>query len=586
MAGAGGVDTSLYGQIQPIKIPNLLGMAQEFAQTQHTLQENTMQQQTLQARKVFGQIMQQAVGPDGQPDYEKAAVMMYMNPATAWAAPDFAKSMAVNKGLNLDNVKRGLDNAYAQQKAVAEALAPLTMYGNNVTQGQMVGVIQSLQKQGVITPEMAFQVSGQMPNGGQAGAQFINDYYRRAQTTVETIEQTQGKGMAVGIGGGTVLGAYSPQTGFRPQENFGNVQSPEALNALTDYISQPGDVDPVTGQQIPAGTKFTGSKALLFRQAQGTIPPGASPVGTGGQAAGGGNAPNPAATGAPPVGTGVGGGPPPSPSQGPQNAPSGGGGPSAITGPIVNPDQLGPKSVPPPPGSVPAGPPATRVTGVSDYVAAQRKAYGDNRAQVANSVADSVTQLMQAKAFLGHMGPGGATPSALGPIRAKMGAFIKATGFFAQRDPVTGEVTDPVADAIGNGSVSGSQIIAKLGGTNVFQTLHQLLGGQNRVTNLFISQLTDLLPTMATDPKAAVKIFQLFAQMYDVQRAELSMYDYFEGKRPGQNGKLIAKPLDPADIPAAWAQWLGYPAGIKTIDRIMKSKPAILEPEASNVVGQ
>lgn len=590
MADLGNIDTSMYGNIAPVKIPNILGMAQTFATTQGAFQENEMRRRTIAARQEFGKILQSTIGPDGQPDYEHAAVLMSMNPATAWAAPEFIQQMAQTKGMNLQNVQSKLQLAYTQQSAIARTAAALQAFGSNVTKDQEVAEIQKLVDQGVITPEMQLATLKNLPDSGPGLFQFNVTTARAAQEAAHTMEKIYGGRLQTNTGAGVnerIVGqepgqAGGPEGGGPGQTvaDIGVGQTPGEVNAPTPYYPGPGEINPATGEPYPAGTQLTGPKGAVFQQIR---PAGAPPVGVNVPAGGGGRGMTPAPEVAHPGGGGmaqpsssggqgmgvtpsaVGSGAPAAPAI--PRAPIAAGGPSGVP-PITQ--QTGPTTAAGRDAAIAAtagnGPPAAAITSVPEYIGAQRGQYAINRAAVANSVADGTSQLLQMKAFLKEMGgPKGITTSALGPLRAQVGRFLKASGLFP----------DDVSDAVANGSVPGSQIAEKLGATNVFQTLHQLLGGQNRVTNLFIDQLHQVLPSIATDPKATVEIFKLFGQMYDVQRLELHMYDVLT-KQYG---------VDPADVPAAWAQWLNGPAGVKAVDRIMTQTPALLQPEIEGVKG-
>src|SRR5260221_525516 len=108
------LNASMYS-VPQMQQPNLLGMMGQVVGIQNAQNQNQLFQQTNRARIQVGQIMQNAIGPDGQPDYDKAAIELSKHPDTALIAPELIKTWAQLKNVNLDNVSKSID--IAQKRA-------------------------------------------------------------------------------------------------------------------------------------------------------------------------------------------------------------------------------------------------------------------------------------------------------------------------------------------------------------------------------------------------------------------------------------------------------------------------------------
>lgn len=565
MADLGNIDTSMYGHQTPIKMPDILGMAHSYADTQNAFNQNAITQKTIRAKQAFGQIIQQTIGPDGQPDYAKAAVMMAGNPATAWAAPEFIHDMAVNKGLQIDNVTKGIEQAFRQQDAIAQTLAPLLAHGpDGLTMSMINGAAGQLVASGVLGPPAQataamMGVMKTLPQGGPALYQSVTDYVQRSRQTAGTLENVWGKLGEVDFGPGIGFLRMSPLTGVHPLGSIDKGLTPEGLNTPTEIKSQPGWKMP-DGTPIPAGT------SLMFRQ--GAVPGmpvlgqgGAGAVtstgGVMGDAAGGASGDQGGGVGAAAV-PGQGGALPP-----PVGAPNAARGSSAMTenpaltaGSAASVAQGGPSA----PSGIPmnGGPPVSQVAPQTDVL---NKDFGLRQAALQDSMDSQFPMILQQKAALKQMGPGGITTGGLANLRASIGQLMQGLGVFPP----------DVYNGVANGSLPGSQILDKITGTQSVTILKQLLGGEGRVAAQTINRMEQILPHIDTDPHAVVELFNFFAGLYTVQKEELRRMNEWDGR--------------PQDFIPTWYQRLGSEKGQAWLDWVFNSENPALQPEIGKVKG-
>lgn len=504
MADLGMPNTEMYGTIKPLAIPNVIGMAHEYAETKNAMQTNQINQQTIEARQAIGPILQGAIQPDGTLDYNKAFVMMSANPKTSWMAPDFLKQGLANQGAQLDNATKALDLAIKQQGAIGDALTPLLQYGVGVTKGQAMNAIGQLKALGVIDMPRAIAAATALPDTGPELYQHILEFSRKATGAKTAMESVYGTITSHDYGTGTVITAESPVNGVRPIGQVNAGRSPELQARLVEGQDQTG-----TTHQAPMSAAFppTGTAA-----APGLV---GAPGGVAGAGVGASNGGTPA-PGAAPMPTA------------PQGPPTGQGGPSATVPPV---------GTPPVDFSVKAISPADRLQ-TEDF------------AKWKNSLADNVEQnngmLMQFQEARRELGPGGAKAGGGAAMRTLMGQIAQAAG-----------LPKEVQDQIANGSLHASQVFNKISETNIIQIARQLMGGQGRITNMDVGLLKDALPSLDTDPKAIEAVYNLFARMSRYAILEQKAMPQYEEAARTHPGKVRL-----GDFRTWWQQQAIHSGGI------------------------
>src|ERR1700676_1275900 len=134
------ISTSMY-PTQPVP-SNLLGMASQFAGTQNALNQNALFQQTFRARQAMGPLAQQSIGPDGQMDYNKFAVLLSAHPDTAFMAPDIINGMVQRQLTQQDTVAKSLSNAQSRADALGRYAGAAVAKNPNgqIDQSEVMGV--------------------------------------------------------------------------------------------------------------------------------------------------------------------------------------------------------------------------------------------------------------------------------------------------------------------------------------------------------------------------------------------------------------------------------------------------------------
>jgi hypothetical protein len=155
------VDVSPYASLGT-NTPNLLGMVGQFAGAQNQLNQNALFQQTFRARQALGPLMQQAVGPDGQMDYNKAGLLVSTNPDTAFMAPDILNQFAQKQLIQAETMKTNLDNFAKKQSAIGSAAYGLSQEkGDTVTPKDVMSKLTELMAaHGIEAPDAVAYMAG------------------------------------------------------------------------------------------------------------------------------------------------------------------------------------------------------------------------------------------------------------------------------------------------------------------------------------------------------------------------------------------------------------------------------------------
>ena len=232
--------------------PNPMGMIAQYATTQNALNQNALFQQTFQARKALGQVMQQAVDPQsGQIDYNKAAVLGSTNPATAFIMPEVINQWTQRELTQQQTVHQALQNAGMKYAAIGNAASGLVAAGqgsSKVDLGDVISATAGLKGQGLITGEdqMNFLTSiGKDPGQIYSRLLQVAQQAQGAQSTLGGVF----KQLTTGAGGYTQQGTanvYAPGGGSYAPMSGGNIEH----SPTTGEMNAPQQtVNPLTGAQ-------------------------------------------------------------------------------------------------------------------------------------------------------------------------------------------------------------------------------------------------------------------------------------------------------------------------------------------------
>lgn len=125
-----------------------LNMIYKFAATQNALNQNALFQQTFRARQAMGPIsqkaMQDATGPDGQPDMEKyytnLAIGVSTHPDTAFIAPDVLNGLAQKRLIDAQTFNQKLESK-TRQLGIASQVAAASLPDYDGSPGHDIGAL-------------------------------------------------------------------------------------------------------------------------------------------------------------------------------------------------------------------------------------------------------------------------------------------------------------------------------------------------------------------------------------------------------------------------------------------------------------
>jgi hypothetical protein len=236
--------------------PNGIQLASQVQQLRGQQIANQTAQQTLGAKQAIGQIMQNATGPDGQIDWNKAMVGVAASPQASFLAPEFVGNMIANNKVTADTAKTTLENAQTHYTNLAQHLLPLAS-DPNATMDEVQNVVGEAVADGTTDSNTAvnfLKEAAGYTKPGQLQA-FLQHYGQGAQTASQTLEQNLPK-IAIINNGATQTPTAVPSPGAVAPNANGPVGP-----AVTQELA-PG----IATEQLPNGAKINISQ----QQAPGT----------------------------------------------------------------------------------------------------------------------------------------------------------------------------------------------------------------------------------------------------------------------------------------------------------------------------
>lgn len=278
------VDTSMYSTLGGGASPmDTLG---KMMQIRSAANANMQFQQEYKARVAMGQVMQQSVGPDGQPDYMKAATLAAQNPDAGWLAPDLMSKAVTMQGVSLDNVLKKFTLVKTQRELEGQAASGLLQKGDAVTHDDAVGAISDLYGKylanGINDPKVLdglIQTLGTIPTGGSAIAEWARQHSQYAATAADGLNRVQDELQTYEQGGQTWVGHYNKQTQkLTPIGTLSKTPTPAEVNAPTE-LAGPNGEKTLVPRSVAAPMTGTGQNTGVFSGAPGQVaPPNVGPV--------------------------------------------------------------------------------------------------------------------------------------------------------------------------------------------------------------------------------------------------------------------------------------------------------------------
>ena len=507
------IDTSIYAH-QPIDTgATAFNAITNFANAQNavvTAKSNMMQ---MRARQAMGPILQGAIGPDGNIDYNKASVAMAGNPDTAWMAPDFINQAIQRQYTQAETVKSNLANATTHYQAMGSAAASLLTKGNSVTSKDVWGPIADLIGSGVLDMPTAMKFMQHVHDVGDGAplATLLQQTAATAQGAAKQIDTVNSGIVHNQTGGGITTTQNVPSAGINTQlGSTPMTPSPSQLGAPLPYLENGKQMTGPQGQIISQPSGQPGQ----YTPAGGAGPTDQNPItgpANGGGSGGGGNAP---ANGNPIMGAANG---PQTPSQPGPNTPGG-----------TNASQA-----PAPVGGTRNNAGGVQ-TGYAPQQAAVQAAEGTNWTTYRQGLNQTVETGRQTAQYLDESAKA-ATQFQLGPgteTRAKLAEAIQSmAGTLPGLDKATADKWsalvlrgDPKDPAV----LGAAQEFEKLALGNALNWLRQSVGGQGRLTNLMEQKFTEAYPHLSTTPEGFMKINNMFKRIANITYAEQQAASRYE----------------------------------------------------------
>lgn len=533
---AEGVDTSMYGTLQPAGGINYLGMLGQSANIQNALNQNRLFQQEFIGKQAVGGIMKQAIDQYGNVDYKKAALLLSTDARTGYIAPQILQQWA-NKGLlDAQTTAAELGNYQNRVKIAGDAAGAL-LNDPNLSSQKVIGKASDVYNNGgfgdphsedaknaylTFLKRMPMDASGKLIEGPEL-RNYVTQIAAQADGADKSIGLSLGALKEYNTNAGTQVLGVSQTTGVHPLGFVGNTLTPDQAATLAEVRvtranaaqypgASIGSVIKVPRSQLPGGDTV-GQPGPVIDQSglqsggnqlmQGS-PSQSSP---GGNQLTGGPAPGATQPVAPALAQGV----------NPMAPPAGQGG--AV-----------------PPTQMAAAPPPAQGPGAPNFVPSQlspmEQKEQENAAEYEAGLNDSVAKMSAnmlnvklLKDAMTHTATGG-----LMEARGKLGQALQGLG-----------VPKGVYNPESGGSLDANQLIQMKAIPQVFSSLRDLINGAGRFAVLEFKVLQENSPNINTSPGAWKQMLGLTQQVYEVKRLEQQKYRDW-----------ITKGNDPADWQVHW----------------------------------
>lgn len=463
-----GIDVSMYGTPQSQQANPLATVAQ-FAYAQNALNQNALFQQTYRARQAMGPLAQQSIGPDGQMDYNKFAVLISAHPDTAWMAPDIINGIVQRQLVQADTVQKNLQIAQTRADAM----------------GRYAGAAIS-----DADPQQGIGRDKVMAFGAQLHALHLD----AGGNGKDTLTFLSGIGLPLGKDGQPDYSQkYSPTLAYQQLKKLQIAQLTSAENI--------GNTNQKFEQNFGGGT-LTGTRNIYTGKVTPSTGPGIQP---------GGVVPQTSAPGVPTVNQATGekgqtlvGQPlPPTPGQGP--------GIESMMLPGAQDQSRVGQGAPVAPYAIP-----TQQTDVGPLRAGQLKDtadYVDGLRSTVSGMKDQMLMINEMRSALQKFNPNAGTEARMG-----LAGLLRTAGASPQ-------VYNAVVGGSPTEALSAAQEFQKLSMQNATEQMINLLKGQGRLAVAeFIASLKNN-PNVNMTSEAIGKIFDFTQRIYGLNSHELEAYE-------------------------------------------------------------
>ena len=251
MSGSGAIQP-----ITPYQAPDLLGQAGQIEGLQNQLISNSANQQALNARQAIGQAYRNSIDPTtGQLDTNKLLSNVAQNPQAAYLAGDVA-SAAQQRAIQQQQLSgMQLDQAIKRNQYVNNGLQALWAKANSsqgISGQDVIGQLGTAVADGIMKPQEAANYISDMPPGGPALTQWLQNHIINNGQTGQALQAMYGSAQTINTGPVQTVQSVNPVTGqVKPLSGGTFVNGMTPGDAATPT---PIGVNPQTGQPI-VGTK-------------------------------------------------------------------------------------------------------------------------------------------------------------------------------------------------------------------------------------------------------------------------------------------------------------------------------------------
>lgn len=205
-------------------------------------QEKTLD---IQANQAVGDAIQQSTDPTtGQIDYAKLHSLVANNPRAAYNLNQATGQMQSNQNANLGGQQQQLEMTQNRLGVIGQRLSGLAT-DPNTTRDDVISSMGQMVKDGLITPDRAFQEVSNIPQDQSKIHDYLFSHAEQLATANQQLSMAEGNWQMVNVGGHQIAIQRNPQTqqGAGVAAVFNNELSPSELAQqvqVTTPNGQPG----------------------------------------------------------------------------------------------------------------------------------------------------------------------------------------------------------------------------------------------------------------------------------------------------------------------------------------------------------
>ncbi len=181
---------------QPMNPLQAMQMGEVAAQTRNAQNQNMLFQKEMQAKQVFGQIIQKFYDPQTKTfDFSGAVQAAATNPVTGPFAADLIQAYAQTGNIQAEAELKKLSAKQQMLGSISNVLAPRLAEGNSVTKDEMFQDVYSLRAQGIIDAQEGLAIMTQIQglDKGEDRARFIKNIYTQTHSVDDATKMVLGE---------------------------------------------------------------------------------------------------------------------------------------------------------------------------------------------------------------------------------------------------------------------------------------------------------------------------------------------------------------------------------------------------------